>query len=58
MTEEEKAELEKELDKLKKKLSDYLRIFPFLGVDEKEKERVIDLFLDDISEKQEKLRNE
>ena len=48
MTEEEKKELEREIKKLKKDLDDYLRIFPILGVTEKEKERVINQYLDDI----------
>lgn len=56
ITEEEKEELKKEIEKLKGELSDYLRIFPILGVSEKEKERVINQYLDDITIRQEKLK--
>jgi len=48
MTKEEKQKLEREIEKLKRDLDDYLRIFPILGVTEKEKERVINQYLDDI----------
>jgi len=58
MIQEQKEELEKEIEKLKKDLNDYLRVFPFLGLPEKEKERVINQYLDDILNRKEKLKNE
>lgn len=53
---ENKENLEKEIEKLKKDLQDYLEIFPILGVSEKEKERVINQFLDDILIREKKLK--
>ena len=58
MTEKEKQELEREIEKLKKDLDDYLRIFPILGVTEKEKERVINQYLDDILKRKKKLEKQ
>jgi hypothetical protein len=58
MTQEEKKELEREIEKLEKDLQDYLRVFPFLGVLEKEKERVINQYLDDILNRKKRLENE
>jgi hypothetical protein len=54
---EEKKDLEREIEKLKKELNDYLEIFPFLEVSKKEKERVINQYLDDILNRKEKLEN-
>ena len=51
----EKESLEKEIEKLKADLKDYLRLVPLLGVSEKEKERVTNQFLDDILIRKEKL---
>jgi len=45
----EKEDLEREINALKQGLSDYLRLYPMLGVSEKEKERVINQYLDDIN---------
>lgn len=56
MTKDEKEELAKEIEKLKQNLDDYLRIFPILGVTEKERERVVNQFLDDILIRQKKLK--
>ena len=58
MEKDEKRELEREIEKLKKDLDDYLRIFPILEVTEKEKERVIDQYLDDILNRKKKLEKE
>lgn len=58
MTKEEKQELEKGIENLKKDLDDYLRIFPILGMTEKEKERVINRYLDDILYRKQKLEKE
>jgi len=58
MTQEEKESLEKEIEKLKKSLGDYLDLFPYLGTSEKEKERVINQYLDDILNRKERLNNE
>jgi hypothetical protein len=58
MTQEEKKELEREIEKLKKDLHDYLEIFPFLGTSKKERERVINQYLDDILNRQERLKQE
>jgi len=53
---EEKENLEREIEKLKKNLADYLNLFPILEVSEIEKERVINQFLDDILIRREKLK--
>jgi len=58
MTKEEKQDLEKEIEKLKKDLSDYLKAFPFLRLPETEKERVINQYLDDILERKKRLEKE
>lgn len=58
MTQEEKQELEREIEKLKKDLREYLEVFPLLGVPEKEKARVINQYLDDILNRQERLKKE
>ena len=58
MTQEEKEILEREIEKLKKDLGDYLSLYPYLGVSEKEKNRVIDQYLDDILKRKERLKNE
>ncbi len=42
-------ELEKEIEKIKQKIADYQRLAPLLGVAEEEKERQINLFLDDLA---------
>ena len=55
MTGEEKEELEGEIERLKKDLTAYLKIYPILGVTEKEKNRVIDQHLDDILKRRKKL---
>jgi hypothetical protein len=52
----EKEDLEGEIEQLKKGLQDYLNIFPFLGVSEKDKERVTNQFLDDILNRIERLK--
>lgn len=43
-------ELEEEIERLKKKISDYLRIAPVIGIDKKEMERQTDIMLGDLSE--------
>jgi hypothetical protein len=58
MTQEEKQELEREIEKLKKDLQGYLEIFPFLDVSEKEKGRVINQYLDDILNRKKRLEKE
>lgn len=55
---EENQDLEREIEKLKKDLADYLRIAPILGVSEQEKERVTNQFLDDILSRQKRLKKE
>jgi hypothetical protein len=52
----EKEILKKEIESLKRDLNTYLKIFPLLGMSEKEKQRTIDRFLDDILIRQEKIR--
>lgn len=42
-------ELEKEIEKVKQKIADYQRLAHLLGVSEEEKERQINLFLDDLA---------
>ena len=42
-------ELEKEIEKVKQKIADYQRLATLLGVSEEEKERQINLFLDDLA---------
>ena len=56
MTQGEKEELEREIIKLKKDLGDYLNLYSDLGISEKEKNRVIDQYLDDILKRKEKLK--
>ena len=51
----EKEDLEKEIEKLKKNLSDYLRINYLLDVSEEEKGMVINQFLDDILSRKKRL---
>jgi len=58
MTQEEKEILKREIEKLKKDLGDYLSLYPYLGVSKKEKNRVIDQYLDDILKRKERLKNE
>jgi hypothetical protein len=58
MTKEEKQDLESEVEKLKKDFSDYLKVFPYIDVSEKEKERVINQYLDDILKRQKRLEKE
>jgi len=57
MEKEENEFLERKIEELKKNLADYLSVVPFLDVSKKEKERVINQFLDDILERQKKLNN-
>lgn len=45
MTDEE---LEKEIEKKKRQLADYINLFSVLGVSAKEKERQINLMLEDL----------
>ena len=54
---EENENLKREIEKLKKDLKDYLDIYPYLGVSEKERNRVINQFLDDILDRQKRLNN-
>jgi hypothetical protein len=54
--EKEKEALEAEIERLKEDLKAYLRIFPLLGVDDKEKERVVNQLLDDILLRKKKLK--
>lgn len=42
-------ELEKEIERIKQKLSDYQRIVTLLNVSEEEKEKQINLMLDDLN---------
>ena len=53
---DEKADLEREIEKLKTNLAAYLQLTPLLEVSEKEKERVTNQFLDDILIRKEKLK--
>jgi hypothetical protein len=58
MREAEKQALEREIEKLKMDLNDYMRVYPYLDVKEKEMNRVINQYLDDILNRQERLKNE
>lgn len=58
MKKEEKQELKREIDKLKKDLSDYLEVYPYLEVSEKEKDRVINQYLDDILNRKKRLETD
>jgi len=58
MKQEEREELAREIEKLKKDLGDYFCLYPYLGVSEKEKDRVIDQYLDDILKRKERLEKE
>jgi hypothetical protein len=52
----EKEEIEREIEKLKKDLEDYLKILPYLGVTKKDEVRVINQYLDDILVRKERLK--
>ena len=52
----EKEEIENEIQQIKKKLEDYLKIFPILGATELERDRVINQMLDDILYRREKIK--
>jgi hypothetical protein len=52
----EKEILKREIEMLKENLDAYLKLFPILEVSEAEKERVVNQFLDDILNRQEKLK--
>ena len=52
---EEKEELEREIEKLKRNLAYYLGAVSFLDVSEEDKERVTNQFLDDILYRRKKL---
>ena len=52
----EKEEIKKEIEKLKKDLSDYLKLVPLLGVSKEEQERVVNQFLDDISKRLKRIK--
>ena len=52
---EENEYLITEIEKLKKDLTDYLNLYPCLGVSEKERDRVINQFLDDILDRKKRL---
>lgn len=41
-------ELEKEIARVKQKIADYIRIAPLIGATEKDREKQIDLMLDDL----------
>lgn len=42
-------ELEKEIERQKTKISDYLRLAPAIGIDKEEREKQIDLMLKDLA---------
>ncbi len=54
---QEREEIEKRIEQKKKDLTAYLKVFPLLGLSEKERERVTNQLLDDISRDLEKLKN-
>ncbi|MDR0567402.1 MAG: hypothetical protein LBG47_10295 [Prevotellaceae bacterium] len=56
MEQEERSELQAEIERLKKDLRQYLKIYPMLGVSDEEKERVVNQFLDDLLYRQKKLK--
>jgi len=56
MAQEDKEELEREIIKLKRDLGDYLNLYSDLEISEKEKNRVIDQYLDDILKRKERLK--
>ena len=45
----EKEEQEKEIEKKKRQLADYVRIAPVLGISPEERERQVNLMLDDLA---------
>lgn len=47
-------ELENEIERLKKKLSDYQRIAPLIGISQEDMEIQVDIMLKDLSEKMKK----
>lgn len=53
---DEKDELKKEIEQKKNDLKVYLEIYPLLGVSEEEKDRVTNQLLDDILNRQKRLK--
>ncbi|WP_299230270.1 hypothetical protein [uncultured Bacteroides sp.] len=49
-------ELEKEIKKVKQKITDYLKIANILGISEEERERQINMMLDDLNKLLKKLK--
>ena len=45
----EKEEQEKEIEKKKRQLADYVRIAPALGISPEDRERQVNLMLDDLA---------
>lgn len=56
MTEEEK-ELKEEIARKEKQLADFVRLANVIGLNEEEKEKRIDTFLDDINKLKRKIKN-
>lgn len=56
MTEEEK-ELKEEIARKEKQLADFVRFGAFIDLSEEEKEKRIDLYLDDINKLKKKIKN-
>lgn len=46
----EKEEVEKEIEKKKQLIADYMRIAPLIGINLKEQEKQIDLMLEDLAQ--------
>ena len=55
MTEEEK-ELKEEIARKEKQLADFVRLGAFIDLSEEEKEKRIDLYLDDINKLKKKIK--
>ena len=53
---DEVKELKEEIKKLETNLASYLKILPILDVSDKDSERVINFFLDDINVRKKKIK--
>ena len=53
-----KTEAEERVEKIKKLMTDYTRLAPLIGISQKDQERTIEIFLDDLSKALKALKEE
>ena len=51
-------DLKKRIKRLKKEMEDYLRLAPFIELDEQTKQKRIDIYLDDLSKLLKQMNND